>query len=92
MKTKTLSRALLIKKLEKLAKNIKEEIISSQAFEYIYEDWKSKEQIMEEHLEMCSKIEEQNITGEEGSYIWDNWYARGQEDCASMLLTLIKQL
>lgn len=65
----------LIKELEKKIKTIKIDKIKELAFEYIDEDWKTKEQILEEHLDYIAEIEEADVD----NYSWNSWYARWYE-------------
>ena len=82
----------IMKHLEKEIKCIRDEAISDQAYEYIDEDWLSKEEIMEKHLNICETIENAEADWRKENFIWDNWYARGQEVAMRDLLNVLELL
>jgi len=81
----------LIKKIERKTINIYDDIISEQAYENIDEDWKTKEEIMEEHFELISEIENADPDWDRENRIWENWYARGYEVALKDLLFKLKE-
>lgn len=80
----------LIEKLKHKAKTIELNTIKELAFEYVDEDWKSKEQIIEEHEEIIAEIESIDPQDEENK-IWDNWYARWKEVAYNEILAEIEK-
>ena len=79
----------LIKRLEYTLETIKNDIINRKAYDYINEDWKTKEAIMEEHAEIVSEIENIDPDWYSEMYAWENWYASW---CEVMLRTLLSDL
>ncbi len=80
----------LIKKLEHTHKTILIDTIEELAFEYITEDGKSKEEIIEEHEEIAGEIENIDPQDDENK-IWDSGYARWKEVAYFEIINLLKE-